>query len=319
MKTAEQVAKIISDLKAEAADPKRIAWEAALACVGWPYVYGAWGAECTVAERKKRYREEHPTIRTKCRAYDGGSCSGCQWFPDGQRVRCFDCRGFTDWILKQAGIIDLEGEGATSQWNTNSNWSAKGTVKEGIPQGVIVCLFYPDKNNPKKMAHTGLYYCGETVECSNGVEHSKKLGTKWTHWAVPNGQGGSVPVPAPAPAPEPEPAPGRPTLRRGSKGDAVAELQTILHKLGYDLGDCGIDGDFGRMTESAVMNFQSDHGLTRDGVCGAKTWNAVTGANDSLRPAENRLYTVCVPHCTVYQAEGLIAQYPGSYKTAEEG
>lgn len=99
----------------------------------------------------------------------------------------------------------------------------------------------------------------------------------------------------------------------------MAELQTILHRLGYDLGECGIDGDFGRMTESAVMNFQSDHGLTRDGVCGAKTWNAVTGANDSLRPAENRLYTVCVPHCTVYQAEGLIAQYPGSYKTAEEG
>ena len=30
-------------------------WDVALACVGMAYVYSSWGAECTTAERKKRY------------------------------------------------------------------------------------------------------------------------------------------------------------------------------------------------------------------------------------------------------------------------
>ena len=49
-------------------------------------------------------------------------------------------------------------------------------------------------------------------------------------------------------------------------------MQGILERLGYDLGSCGVDGDFGRMTEKAVKAFQKDHGLTVDGICGPKTW-----------------------------------------------
>ena len=62
------------------------------------------------------------------------------------------------------------------------------------------------------------------------------------------------------------------TLRKGSKGDTVRELQTMLLKLGYDLGPCGIDGDFGKATETAVRSFQSDHRLTVDGIVGKITW-----------------------------------------------
>lgn len=316
MNTANYVAGEIQAMKISGTPIGSAAWAASLLCEGWPYVFGAWGAECTVAERKKRYRDDHPTIKSKCKAFTGGSCSGCQWYPNEERVRCFDCRGFTDWVLKQFGI-DLQGEGATSQWNTASNWSAKGEIAT-VPEDTLVCLFVKKDG---KMQHTGFGFHGETCECSSGVQHFTTRNKKWTHWAIPAGIEGSepIPVPTPTPAPTPAPTPSRPTLRRGSKGEYVVELQTILSRLGYDLGELGIDGDFGRMTQSAVMNFQSDRGLTRDGVCGAKTWAKLLDAGDTVRPVDNLLYTVHVPHMTVFQAEALLAQYPGAYKTAEEG
>ena len=53
-------------------------------------------------------------------------------------------------------------------------------------------------------------------------------------------------------------------LKRGSKGDDVKKLQT---KLGITA-----DGDFGPATESAVIKFQKENGLTQDGIVGSGTW-----------------------------------------------
>ena len=65
---------------------------------------------------------------------------------------------------------------------------------------------------------------------------------------------------------EPAPAPtGHPTLRMGSQGQAVKDLQTAL-------GGLVTDGDFGPKTEGGVQDWQRDHGLSVDGICGAKTW-----------------------------------------------
>ena len=310
MNTAKHVAEQIEAMKAAGMQAAEIAWKAALLCEGWPYVFGAWGAECTVAERKKRYRDSHPTIRTKCKAFDGGSCSGCQWFPGGERVRCFDCRGFTDWVLKNAGVIDLQGEGATSQWNTAANWAAKGPIST-IPGNTLVCLFV---QKGSKMEHTGLGYNNETVECSSGVQHFTSRKAKWTHWAVPKGAG-AVPIPTPTPAPEPTPA--RPTLRRGDKGPAVVEVQTMLDRLGYDLGQLGIDGDYERMTRLAVITFQGDHKLTADGICGPATWAALIAATETFTPVKKKLFSVIIPHLTDAQAEALIVKYDGAISTVE--
>lgn len=62
----------------------------------------------------------------------------------------------------------------------------------------------------------------------------------------------------------------RPTLKRGSTGEAVIDLQTRLGILGYYTGK--IDGIFGFVTESAVKSFQSDQGLAIDGIVGDTTW-----------------------------------------------
>lgn len=307
MYSASYVDKQIEILKQSGIPFSEAAWKAALLCVGWPYVFGAWGAECTVSERKKRYRDDHPTIKTACKAYNGGSCSGCEWFPDEQRVRCFDCRGFTDFILKRFGF-DLVGEGVTSQWNTASNWKAKGLVSDGIPKDTLVCLFYPKKDNPKKMAHTGFGYNGETCECSSGVQHFSTMKAKWTHWAAPAYDSEPVKDPEPVQKPVDE---NKPTIRRGSKGEYVTLAQTKLLNKGYDLGKWGVDGSFGSATEAAVKNFQRDNGLTADGIIGKNTWAALE------EETAVQLYTVHIPFLPLYKAEALIASYTGAYKTQE--
>lgn len=60
-----------------------------------------------------------------------------------------------------------------------------------------------------------------------------------------------------------------PTLRKGSRGLYVEELQEMLDKRGYTLK---VDGKFGDKTLEAVKAFQADNGLVVDGVVGAKTW-----------------------------------------------
>ena len=61
-----------------------------------------------------------------------------------------------------------------------------------------------------------------------------------------------------------------PTIKKGSSGDAVRMAQQILTDYGYDPGP--VDGDFGTKTEQAVKQFQTDFGLTVDGIVGPKTW-----------------------------------------------
>ena len=63
-----------------------------------------------------------------------------------------------------------------------------------------------------------------------------------------------------------------PTIYQGKKGEAVKVLQRKLIKLGYNLGKWGVDGSFGQATYLAVRQFQKDHNLIVDGICGKNTW-----------------------------------------------
>ncbi|WP_125777202.1 N-acetylmuramoyl-L-alanine amidase [Antribacter gilvus] len=72
---------------------------------------------------------------------------------------------------------------------------------------------------------------------------------------------------------------GWPVLREGDGATDVEALQRILVDLGYDLGDAGVDGDFGPATRLAVELFQAAVGLTPDGVVGEKTQAALRTAH----------------------------------------
>lgn len=313
MNNAKQVeqltAKLVEQVK-NGAPLSEKAFELAMSCVGWPYVYSAWGALCTPSERRKRYgMTEKEAIKSKCKNFDGsGTCSGCTWLPGGERTRCYDCRGFTKWTLEQFGII-IKGDTCGSQWNNKDNWLTKGTI-ETLPDNVLCNVFI---YNGTKFTHTGLAYNGATCECSNGVQYiSPMKKNRWTHWAIARGVTDKVP----------EPTPGkRPTLRKGSTGVYVVECQSDLIKLGYDVGKSGADGIYGDKTVAAVKKFQSEHKgpdgkqLVSDGICGQNTWWSLDDAISA--PVTEKRYTVTIPHLTKEQADSLVSQYPGATMAEE--
>jgi len=58
-----------------------------------------------------------------------------------------------------------------------------------------------------------------------------------------------------------------PVLKKGSKGFYVEMLQTALGFTGKE-----VDGDFGSVTDGALKQFQREHKLGVDGICGIYSW-----------------------------------------------
>ena len=80
------------------------------------------------------------------------------------------------------------------------------------------------------------------------------------------------------------------SLRKGSTGSAVKDLQTKLKKLGFY--NAYVDGSYGDTTVAAVKAFQKKYNLTADGVAGSETLKKLDSAyknadsdkdDDSLR------------------------------------
>ena len=74
---------------------------------------------------------------------------------------------------------------------------------------------------------------------------------------------------------------GTVTLRNGSRGEAVKELQRVLNKL-LNLG-LVVDGKLGKKTIAVIKKWQKDHKLVVDGLVGKKTKAAMV-AEVALMP-----------------------------------
>ena len=283
--------------------------------LGWPYVWGAVGAECT-PEKRKAYAErsvcpagEVTQIYKTCQYYtdkgekSGKGCGGCVYYPNNQRTLCDDCQGFVKQICSRVGIT-VTGGGATSMWNGSGNWSEKGT-RDTLPEK-LCCIFW-QASDKKTMSHIGFYIGdGWMIHCSGTVK-KERISSRVTHWAIPRGLGGDTPMPT------------HTTLRKGATGPEVVECQEDLLKLGYDLSPYGVDGKYGNTTMREIRKFQSANGLTSDGICGPRTWEALdkaVGPTPTPTPTVDK-YTVTIPHLTLEQANALIAQYPGASKVKE--
>lgn len=64
----------------------------------------------------------------------------------------------------------------------------------------------------------------------------------------------------------------RPTLKKGSKGQKVKNLQKFLNWYGKIA--LKLDGEFGEKTRNAVKKFQKTEGLKEDGIYGEKSYKA---------------------------------------------
>ena len=93
-------------------------------------------------------------------------------------------------------------------------------------------------------------------------------------------------------------------LKKGTQGEAVKTMQTMLIACGYDCGSTGADGDFGKNTDAALRAFQKDNGLTIDGIYGpvskatlektyaeGKTQTPTDTTTDNAKTIWDRLYT----------------------------
>lgn len=139
--------------------------------------------------------------------------------------------------------------------------------------------------------HVGIYIGdGLAVECTPAWDNCVQItavhnigkksgynGRKWT-------KHGKLPYVSYAAAEEPVKDTAKvgnmselPMLKKGSKGDTVKAVQILLKGYGYDLGQAGVDGDFGSATENAVEAFQEDNNLEVDGKVGPESYAALLG------------------------------------------
>ena len=192
MNTATKVDQLMKEWREEGIAKTIFVVRLANACLGWAYVFGARGENCTPSNRRSYYNaKKKDAIKLKCKNFDGaGSCSGCKWHPGGT-TRFFDCRGFTYWLFKQIGIT-INGGGATSQYDDNKNWDKKGPIEE-MPLDCVCCVFRYDSNT-KKMEHTLLYDGDGHYIHDNGEVRKVDMGKyNATHYAIPKGLYSEVP------------------------------------------------------------------------------------------------------------------------------
>lgn len=272
----------------------------------WGYIWGTSGKIWTAADQANLDKTTD-SDRANSRKY------GSKWI--GHRVA--DCSGLFSWAFKTLGGSIYHG--SNTIWNRYC--TTQGELKDGkrddgkaLLPGTAVFTYNATKRN---RGHIGLYIGGgyviEARGAYYGVVKTKLTSRPWVEWGELTGVDYSG-VEKDTPPAEDKPV-NKPTIRKGNKGAVVKEMQQMLDRLGYSLGICGVDGDFGVATEKAVKEFQRDHGLSQDGICGPKTWAALQAAVDKLEPAAPapaKTYSVTISGLSQEQAQEIAQKYPGA-------
>lgn len=244
-------------------DKAQLVKNAAVERIGCPYVMGGTGKVCSPSYREARaaqYPNYATQIRNNCPRLSGSasSCSACKWAdPEtGKGKLCYDCAQLALACMAVSGIPLVSG--ANSQW-LKTQFSEKGVIAD-LPRNKVCLVFRKDSDG--KMHHVGVYMGDGTVVHARGHaygvvrERLDEISKPFTHYGIPVGLYDN----------------GLPTVRRGNSGVYVRIMQQALAKAGYSID---VDGKFGKNTEAVVEAFQSNNGLTSDGICGKKTWEVL--------------------------------------------
>lgn len=243
----------------------------ALSQVGAAYIMGATAIPCTPKNRRaladgrsSAYAEQ---IRANCSVLSGkrSACDGCPY--DGRLA--FDCAQLSKFAAAAAGVTLPSG--SNSQW-TKADWGVTGEIT-ALPRDVV-CFVFHRNGTTHRMSHVGVYLGdGQVADArghASGVVLSALASYPWTHFAIPRAVALECGLPMAA-------ATDHPTLRMGTKGDAVRQAQALLNRFDPSLA-LTADGVFGAHTKAAVRRFQTAQGLTADGIIGENTWAALLSA-----------------------------------------
>lgn len=217
---------------------------------------------------------------------------------NGASLSAMDCQGLMEYCLRQVGISKTW-KGSNAMYRDMAWIGTPEECKKTFGRIPIGAWLYIWDNNGGEVArgykdglgnasHVGVY-TGEGLGAVHASQSRGKVAeSKFAGKTIPNGGWNRVGLcrlldygmvipsakpeqttafqPGEAAAPSAE---GKPLIKRGSRGEAVIQLQKILSAIGYDLE---IDGIFGVMTKEAVKTYQATHGLTADGIVGPMTW-----------------------------------------------
>ncbi len=242
----------------------------ALAQVGGPYIMGATAAKCTPKYRRSladgRSSDYADKIIDNCPVLSGkqNSCDGCEW----AGMVAHDCAQLSKYAAAHGGVALPSG--SNSQW-TKVDWAIRGEIAS-MPMDVVCFVFHHNDSKNRK-THVGVYLGDGTVSDARGhvagVLHKDVSSYPWTHYAIPIEVAKEVGMDMSERPTYAEMR--RDTIRKGSRGNAVAELQGLLNTWDPQL-QLKVDSKFGAATHAAVIRFQEAHGLTADGIVGPNTW-----------------------------------------------
>jgi hypothetical protein len=236
----------------------------------------------------------------------------------------WDCSGLTMEAVEEIGLYWPHS--SHYQWTENikpgGDFNAYGT-RDTLDRNKSAFLFnYGERTNGEMgMVHVGAYDAatGTILQAggygSPGVS-DKPYNSGWfSHWATLKVADELIDAPE---TPQDKPTS---TLRIGSQGDLVRELQYLLNADVLD-ANLKVDGKFGPLTEGAVMKYQSQYGLKVDGIVGPQTWKSLW--EDKPEPSEepeiidDPLFAVTVYDLDAAARDTLVAQFPRTTYTQQE-
>lgn len=176
-----------------------------------------------------------------------------------------DCSGLAVWYLLKNGIIKSD---------VTANGLFEKTKHHQIPLKEVRAGDYLFDGNDSNKWHVGYAvsdkYAVEAKSHDDGVVKTVIANRSWKYATRPDWYDGVEPVPT-------QPVLKRELYYKDGKtlmhGDDVKDCQTLLIAKGYNPGIT--DGIFGKKTEIAVKNFQSDNNLEIDGIVGKLTATAL--------------------------------------------
>ncbi|AXB41312.1 MULTISPECIES: peptidoglycan-binding domain-containing protein [Amycolatopsis] len=168
------------------------------------------------------------------------------------------------WVKDAAGVgvvraIDIDVDGIDAAWLAEHLRQRGRNGDRRLTDGGYVILNRRITNADFSGWHA---YTGSNPHTSHvHVSFSRSRYDDRGTWGIVGG-GGSTPPPST----------GRSTLRQGSTGQAVKDLQAFLNRAYPAYSKLVVDGAFGPKTTAVVKEFQRRSGIASDGIVGPQTW-----------------------------------------------